>query len=76
MVLSECNELITTIIEDRNVHLHLGIAIYEECVTTIRWQLLYGAEKRTEVLMCAGAQTASPLIVSYLTLLHNWQLVN
>lgn len=76
MVLSQCNELITTIIKDRNARLHLENAIYEECATTIRWQLLYGAEKRREVLMCVGAQTASPLIVSYLTLLHNWQLVN
>lgn len=76
MVLSQCNELITTIIEEKNVRLHLENTIYEECVTTIRWQLLDGAEKRREVLVCVGAQTASPLIVSYLSLLHNWQLVN
>lgn len=70
MVLSQPNELITTFIEDRKVRLHLENTIYAQRVTTIR-QLLCDAGKRTEVLVCLGAQTASPLIVSYLTLLHN-----
>lgn len=76
MVLFRCNELITTIIQDETARF---APAEHDLWRNVRAQLddNFYAEKKKGKCSCVSAlKQLLTLIVSYLALLHNWQLVN